>query len=516
MVARTSSWRQPANVPPKSSRLYFGCVIGLSAFSLLAYLWPQTPHIERVQCVIEVTLSPEEIEEGLFKDLLEESFQACLKKDVLDDIVSLSSASFTQLESSLGIKQTIPTEQEQLGFWLKHKVTINEVGGSTVDYRLVELTGTELRGDLAAILLNQLATRLTEKLNRKIIFERLAGDWLLHQQNIEDTLRYRRQWMGELRGASGLQAQVLQQIATQQIPKPTSSPTQLASAKTVTPTTKPPRDRELLLAEIEMRQEQLLASSNQHTGPGSPSEFETRLRQIEQLQQLVGESGLALPPETSDVKATRVRVEENQFYLEKTNPDQVDRSSEQQAEFIGLIDQAQDANSQIFDLQAEAESRLKADEKRTTEIREWINSLSLGSAPSSLQIIKFARQQPRSPSSIPSSHWIFICSVSIIVGGGLSTALAFRPMPFQSSADVESTLGVEVLGVIPAEPTERESFVAKLKRHESKLRIAAELTVLIMTILVVLSLFQDPRLLPLLLENPFEGVAQAFRSLRSL
>ena len=85
MVARTSSWRQPANVPPKSSRLYFGCVIGLSAFSLLAYLWPQTPHIERVQCVIEVTLSPEEIEEGLFKDLLEESFQACLKKDVLDD-----------------------------------------------------------------------------------------------------------------------------------------------------------------------------------------------------------------------------------------------------------------------------------------------------------------------------------------------------------------------------------------------------------------------------------------------
>ena len=442
MVARTSSWRQPANVPPKSSRLYFGCVIGLSAFSLLAYLWPQTPHIERVQCVIEVTLSPEEIEEGLFKDLLEESFQACLKKDVLDDIVSLSSASFTQLESSLGIKQTLPTEQEQLGFWLKHKVTINEVGGSTVDYRLVELTGTELRGDLAAILLNQLATRLTEKLNR------LAGDWLLHQQNIEDTLRYRRQWMGELRGASGLQAQVLQQIATQQIPKPTSSPTQLASAKTVTPTTKPPRDRELLLAEIEMRQEQLLASSNQHTGPGSPSEFETRLRQIEQLQQLVGESGLALPPETSDVKATRVRVEENQFYLEKTNPDQVDRSSEQQAEFIGLIDQAQDANSQIFDLQAEAESRLKADEKRTTEIREWIDSLSLGSAPSSLQIIKFARQQPRSPSSIPSSH--------------------------------------------------------------------AELTVLIMTILVVLSLFQDPRLLPLLLENPFEGVAQAFRSLRSL
>ncbi|MGC6460552.1 MAG: hypothetical protein ACON32_02055, partial [Pirellulaceae bacterium] len=229
-----------------------------------------------------------------------------------------------------------------------------------------------------------------------------------------------------------------------------------------------------------------------------------------------GESGLALPPETSDVKATRVRVEENQFYLEKTNPDQVDRSSEQQAEFIGLIDQAQDANSQIFDLQAEAESRLKADEKRTIEIREWIDSLSLGSAPSSLQIIKFARQQPRSPSSIPSSHWIFICSVSIIVGGGLSTALAFRPMPFQSSADVESTLGVEVLGVIPAEPTERESFVAKLKRHESKLRIAAELTVLIMTILVVLSLFQDPRLLPLLLENPFEGVAQAFRSLRSL
>ena len=361
-----------------------------------------------------------------------------------------------------------------------------------------------------------MATRLTEKLNRKIIFERLAADWLLHQQNIEDTLRYRRQWMGELRGASGLQAQVLQQIATQQIPKPTSSPTQLASAKTVTPTTKPPRDRELLLAEIEMRQEQLLASSNQHTGPGSPSEFETRLRQIEQLQQLVGESGLALPPETSDVKATRVRVEENQFYLEKTNPDQVDRSSEQQAEFIGLIDQAQDANSQIFDLQAEAESRLKADEKRTIEIREWIDSLSLGSAPSSLQIIKFARQQPRSPSSIPSSHWIFICSVSIIVGGGLSTALAFRPMPFQSSADVESTLGVEVLGVIPAEPTERESFVAKLKRHESKLRIAAELTVLIMTILVVLSLFQDPRLLPLLLENPFEGVAQAFRSLRSL
>ncbi|MEC8160926.1 MAG: hypothetical protein VX111_07330 [Planctomycetota bacterium] len=516
MVARTSSWRQPANVPPKSSRLYFGCVIGLSTFFLLAYLWPQTPHIERVQCVIEVTLSPGEIEEGLFKDLLEESFQACLEKDVLDDIVSLSSASFTQLESSLGIKRALPTEQEQLGFWLKHKVTINEVGGSTVDYRLVELTGTELRGDLAAILLNQLATRLTEKLNRKIIFERLAGDWLPHQQNIEDTLRYRRQWMGELRGASGLQAQVLQQIATQQIPKPTSPPTQLASAKTVTPTAKPPRDRELLLAEIKMRQEQLLALSNQHTGPGRPPEFETRLRQIEQLQQLVGESGLALPPETSDVKATRVRVEENQFYLDKTNPSQVNRSSNQQAEFIGLVDQAQDANNQIFDLQAEAESRLKADEKRTTEIREWIDSLSLGSAPSSLQIIKFARQQPRLPSSIPSSHWIFICSVSIILGGGLSTALAFRPMPFQSSADVESTLGVEVLGVIPAEPTEREPLVAKIKRHESKLKIAAELTVLIMTSLVVLSLFQDPRLLPLLLENPFEGVAQALRSLRSL
>ena len=89
-------------------------------------------------------------------------------------------------------------------------------------------------------------------------------------------------------------------------------------------------------------------------------------------------------------------------------------------------------------------------------------------------------------------------------------------MPFQSSADVESTLGVEVLGVIPAEPTEREPLVAKIKKHESKLKIAAELTVLIMTSLVVLSLFQDPRLLPLLLENPFEGVAQAFRSLRSL
>ena len=89
-------------------------------------------------------------------------------------------------------------------------------------------------------------------------------------------------------------------------------------------------------------------------------------------------------------------------------------------------------------------------------------------------------------------------------------------MPFQSSAEVESTLGVEVLGVIPAEPTEREPLLAKLKRHESKLRIAAELTVLIMTSLVLLSLFQDSRLLPLLLENPFEGVAQALRSLRSL
>ena len=516
MVARTSSWRQPANVPPTSSRLYFGCVIGLSAFLLLAYLWPQTPHLEQVTCVIEVTLTPEEIDEGLFKDLLEESFQACLEQDVLDDIASLSAASFTQLESSLGAKLTLPIEQEQLGFWLKHKIACNAVGGSTDDYRIVELTGTELRGDLAAILLNQFATRLTEKLNHKIIAERLASQWLHHQQNMEDTLRYRRQWMGDLRGASGLQAEVLQQIAMQQIAKPGSAPTQLASAKTVIPTSKPPRDRELLLAEIEMRQEQLLALSNHHVGPGSPPEFETRLREIEQLQKLAGESGLAVPPPTSDATELRVRVEENQFYFDKTNPDQGDKSTEHQAEFIGLVEQAQEANHRIADLQTEAASQLKADEKRATEIREWIDGLSLGSAPSSLQIIKFARRQPRSPSAIPSSHWIFICTVSIIVGGGLSVALAFRPMPFQSSAEVESTLGVEVLGVIPAEPTEREPLLAKLKRHESKLRIAAELTVLIMTSLVLLSLFQDSRLLPLLLENPFEGVAQALRSLRSL
>jgi hypothetical protein len=515
MVARTSSRQKPAYVPSSSqstsSRLYNGCVVGLSLFLLLCYFWPKAPVVEQVQSNIEVALTQDQVDGGWFSDLLEEALSESLSETSIGEIVAIAAAAHTQTQNHLRRDTTLPVDEAAMKTWLRRKVSCREIGNPTDDYRLIELTGRGLQGDLAARLINQLATDLVEKLNQKLTAEQLVTQWSIHQTQIEDDLRYRRQWVEDLRVALRTQSQTLQQqFAAIQSTAHAPIPTRMVSTELQSQPTASLQTLELLLADIEMQQEQLLELANQHSWSGNHPEFQGRLRQIEQLQVEADRLADASPIPHLSSRAPRMRVEENEFYRAKAES----TATRGQTEILDLMNRSLNANHDVVELEHEAEKWLAHDEQRASEMRQWIDRLPLQSHHQPLRIVEFARQPELPHQTLPAAHWLLMSFVAI--GGALGWTLALnrRPSQFRSPTDVANQLGLDLFGVIPVTPSGRQDFLTRLKRYDDKIRVICETTILLLAGFIVIGLFREPRLLSLLQQSPFEGIAQALETFR--
>lgn len=520
MVVRTSSRQKPAHVPsssqPTSSRLYYGCVVGLCMFLALCFFWPKQPSVEKVHSTIEVVLTQDQIDGGWFSDLLQEAWAESLAQESLANLVSLAAAAHSRTQSQLQKDPEFPVNEETMKNWLRTQVNCQEIGDATDEYRLIELTGRGMQGDLAAHLINQLATQLAEKLNHKLTAEQLMAQWAVHQSKIEDDLRYRRQWVDDLSLAIRQQSHALQQLASFQSTTQSSAPTRLASTELQTPAelqspaSESQQELELLLAEIEMQQGQLLELAKRHRWSGAHPEFQGRLSQIEQLQVKAEQLAEATAVPHLSKHQHQARIEENGYFRQKAESEAV----QNQLEIQGLVQDSMTHHQEVINLEHEAAQWLDEDENRVSEVRNWINQLSIEPHHQPLRIVEFARQPELPKQTIPATHWLMMGLISAGVSVGLTLAINRRPSQFRSSRDVAKQLGIELLGVIPVKPSGRRDWLTWLKRHEENIRVACEITILLMVGFTIVGLFREPRLMTLLLQNPFEGIAQSMETFR--
>ena len=171
-------------------------------------------------------------------------------------------------------------------------------------------------------------------------------------------------------------------------------------------------------------------------------------------------------------------------------------------------------NELVLNLENEATQWLDRDNNRVSEMRNWIDQLSLSPQYQPLRIIEFARQPERPRQTIPATHWLMMGLVSAGVAVGLTLTLNQRSPKFRSSKDAAEQLGIELIGVIPVKPAEKRDWLARLKRFDNQIRLVCEITILLMVGFILVGLFRDPRLLTLLQQSPFEGIAQTLQTLR--
>ena len=174
-------------------------------------------------------------------------------------------------------------------------------------------------------------------------------------------------------------------------------------------------------------------------------------------------------------------------------------------------DKLQLQSEEMGQLQSEAHRWLGKEEQLNSELQQWMHEIS--ATPSQIRVIELAKSPSLAGPVIPAGQWLGMLILSCLCAGVAAIAVARQPLTFGTTADVAQQLGLPVLGVIP-QKSRRRYILRKLKRLQPRIQLLGEMTIAIAALILLVAVIQETRLFPMIVENPFEGVARSIQVFR--
>ena len=275
-----------------------------------------------------------------------------------------------------------------------------------------------------------------------------------------------------------------------------------------------PPDTALLLAEIEMRADELQRLTEENFWTAANPERLRRLQNLDQLKsraahelQAIGRSPRDFPlldSVTHQVQAAgTTTIHENEYFPSRqAETDRVHATDD-------ALEQLSSTASTLDELKTNAASLLLDDERLMLQWNSWFDG---NAAPTHARVLELAHPATKNVEAIRSSHWLLLGLMSTALAMAFGWNLARQPSRFFTTDEVGEELALPVLGVIAGDGHPPRGFWATVKRHERRIQWGCEVVLLATLAVVLLSLLINPQLFGVMVDRPLDGLARSLQT----
>lgn len=493
--------------PITSIQAYRTIVLALALLILGIAVWPkQSPHAAAI-ATIEIALNPPGSNVQTCSELLDEARETVFSHERMLETVDLAWNQWLHDRPS-----DQPLDREGWAHWLEGALQIQTSERSLDDYVHITLSVEGTADPFVPHLINQAALALSTYMDRQLTRDDIYHRWSIEQNQLEQALSERRNWLERLERTLERQSTGLRVITASD----TSAPREASFVSTERPPTTSaplPIELDLLMAEIQMKTEDLVRLSNERLWQTGHPERIARLQEIDQMKRTavlqlnaIGRSPADYPMLASAIDATNssgsATIHRNEFYSGNV---QSDAQSQQTTLAIADLDSA---NQELESLKSTAASLL-LDEERL--LLHWTSWLDGNASPTHARVLELATAVPPNGTVIPSSHWLLLGLMSSVLAMAFGWNLSRQPDRFFTADHVSDSLGLPVLGVVMGEGQAPQGFWTTLKRHERRIQWSCEILLMGALGIVLLGLLMDPRLFEVLVDHPLDGLARSMQ-----
>lgn len=486
---------------------YRTIVLALAILVMGIAVWPKHSPPAAAVATIEIALDPPWSNLESCNELLEDAKQEVFSHEKMLETVDLAWNQWLQDRPS-----DQPLDREGWARWLEGALTVETTQLQLEDYVQVSLSASGSSDPFVPHLVNQAALSLSTYVDRQLARDDIYHRWANEQIQLEEALAERRQWLEKLEQTLERQATGLK-VITASNTSGSRDATFVSAERTPSNLQPLPIELDLLMAEIQMKTEELVRLTNERLWQAGHPERLTRLQEIDTLKRTavnqlnaIGRSPQDYPILASANEANSTNglatIHRNEFYPENSDQDQ-------QSQQASLAIADLDSTTQELDQLKSTAATLLLDEERL--LLQWTSWLDGNATPTHARVLELASGVPATGSVIRSSHWLLLGLMSSVLAMAFGWNLSKQPDRFFTTDQVGDSLGLPVLGIVTGEGHPPQGIWATLKRHERRIQTGCEVVLLGTLGIVLLGLLMDPRLFEVLVDHPLDGLARSMQ-----
>ncbi|MEZ6106625.1 MAG: hypothetical protein R3B96_11025 [Pirellulaceae bacterium] len=495
-----------------SVQAYRSVVLALAVLVIGIAIWPK--QTTRPICVasIEVALDPPFCDSAAGQALLSDVYREVSETEALLEVVDLAWNQWAQTQDS-----SRPLDRAGWAEWLAANLVVKGETNTLDDYLLVHVAVEGIDDPFVPHLVNQVALSLSTRIDRELTRDDIFRRWERERDQLQQTLASRRDWLERFDETLSRQASELQVITAGHTGTvPTTSTSLVSADRSSLNQGQLPPDTALLLAEIEMRADELQRLTEENFWTAANPERLRRLQDLDQLKsracsrtQAIGRSPRDFPlldSVTHQVQAAgTTTIHENEYFRSPSGNRSRAGDGRRGLEQLSSTASARSMNSRP--------TRLHCYSTMSVSCCSGDARGSTGTAaPTHARVLELAHPATKNVEAIRSSHWLLLGLMSTALAMAFGWNLARQPSRFFTTDEVGEELALPVLGVIAGDGHPPRGFWATVKRHERRIQWGCEVVLLATLAVVLLSLLINPQLFGVMVDRPLDGLARSLQT----
>ncbi len=489
----------------RTVRLYRTAVLALAILVIAIALWPKQKSPIPCGATVELAYAEPLPTARPLPELIDDVQRETLAPAALRETIDLAWNQWSVMHRSAE-----SLDREAWSAWLVQALEFRKLDDPIGNYVAVEVRADGHGDPFIAHLVNRAALDFASRLERRLLQEKLQDRWLREQARLEDSLNRRRRWFEQFertidRQSDGLRVFTASAALSNGTSASSSSGTSVATSPGIE--TPLPTRVELILVELQMRQEQLETLARTNGWTASHPEYRNLAAQVDTLRSEATRELVAAGRRPSDYPLVAIGATEqvNEFYNARNRTE----SPAPQVETDAAIEQLSSTQQALDALRGEAQGLISDEAQLDDELTSWFSGS--GTDEAQVRVVELAVEPGPSGAAIRSGHWLLMSLLAAGLGLAYGWNLNRQPDRFFSTGDVSEALDLPVLGIVPGDTTPPRGFWVSLKRNERRIQWLSEAILVGTVLLVGLGLLVEPRLFQLLVDHPLDGLARVFQ-----